>query len=611
MLRQVPYKTYALYLLFILLAVLGAYYNVISADFISWDDADFTVNNKNVKAFDLKAFFSNFYLGNYTPLTMTSFSFDYYFGKENAGIYHLHNIVLHAANSFLVFLLFCKIQSNKHIALMVALIFALHPMQTESVSWVSERKNLVYGLYYITSLILYTNYIRSQTTKNYLIVLLAFLCALFSKGMAVSLPFALFALDIWLNRTLNKKILFEKIPFLLLSFIFGIIAIKAQAAAGFLKVDQNFSFVQNILFSGYAFMQYVLKLFVPIGLSAVYPYPKITFSFFYLTGILLFLIVIFLIIYNLKKNKKILAGGLLFFVGNIIFVLQLVKPGAVLMADHYVYIACLGLIFPFVNYIFSSLKNSGLPLLISSLLLIALLVSSFKRNQVWRNEITFWEDVVKKYPNSEVALSSLGAEYMLNGNDEKAFDHFNRAINLNPDYLKAYYNRGLLYAKNNRFEKAIKDLTKATAQKKYFKAYLSRAEVFYKLKDYSRSLDDIQTVLASDPDNANANYIAGNCHNDLNQLDMAINYYNKCIHLNPNQPRFYFSRAIVLGKQQKFTECLDDLKHCTNLDPNFAEAYYWKGVAKINLKQNPCPEFEKAMRLGSSIANTPFLKYCK
>ena len=609
--KQIADKTNLLYFLLISIAVYSAYFNVVFADFISWDDADFTINNKDVRAFNINALFSNFYLGNYPPLTMLSFSIDYYLGKDSTSVYHLHNIIIHAINSFLVFVLFKKIQTNKYVALVIALIFALHPMQTESVSWVSERKNLVCGLFYLISLILYVRYIKAESAKNYLLVLFVFLCALFSKGMAVSLPIALFAIDIWLGRTFNKKVFFEKIPFFILALVFGIIAIKAQSSAGFLKADQNFPFLQKLLFSGYAFMQYVLKLFAPLGLSAVYPYPKIEFSILYLIGFLFFLTTIFLIYYTFKKNKNSIAGGLLFFTANIIFVLQFIKPGAVLMADHYIYLACLGLIFPITAFVFSVFKNSNLPVLICSFLIIALLASSFKRNQVWKNGITFWEDVVKKYPNSEIALSSLGSEYMLKEDDTKAFDYLNRAISINPNYLKAYYNRGLLYAKNKRYEKAIKDFTKAIEQKNYFRAYLSRAEVFFQLKDFSKSLNDIQTVLASEPNNTKANYLAGNCYNDLNQLDVALGYYNKCINLNPVESQFYFNRAIVFGKQQKFSECLNDLKLSTDINPNFAEAYYWKAVAKVNLKQNPCADFEKAIKLGYLLARDPFFKYCK
>lgn len=611
MLKQILNKTNVLYLALIFVAVFIAYCNVIFADFISWDDADFTVNNKDVRAFDVKAFFSSFYLGNYTPLTMVSFSIDYLFGKDSSWVYHFHNIFLHGLVSILVFFLFNSIQSDKKISLFTALIFALHPMQTESVSWISERKNLVCGFFYLLTLLSYVRYVKTENAKTYFIVVITFICALFSKGMAVSIPFTLLALDIWLNRTFTKKIILEKIPFVILSIIFGIIAIKAQSSAGFLKIDQDFSLLQKIQYSGYAFMQYALKLFFPLGLSAVYPYPNSGLNFVFVSGILFFLIILFLLFYTLKTNRKIVAGGLLLFVGNIIFVLQFFAQGAVLMADHYVYIASLGIIFPSVIFIFSLAKRTNFSILASSLLVVVCLSATHFRNNIWKNTIVFWEDVVKKYPNSEIALSSLGAEYMLRNNDSKAINCLNKAVDLNPNYLKAYYNRGLFYAKKMFLKEALFDFTKAIGLGNYSKAYLARAEVYYNLKNYPKAFSDLEFVLKEDASNLGANFVSGNCYSDLNQLEKAIICYNKCISINPNESTFYLKRAIALGKQQKFTECLNDLNSCTNLNPDFAEAYYWKGVAKVILKQNPCSDLQKALNLGYVAARDSYYKYCK
>ena len=204
-------KTDLQYLLLIALATYATYFTVFSAGFISWDDAEFTFDNRDVQDFNIKGFFTHFYLGNYPPFTMVSFAIDYYFGKNSSWIYHFTNINLHVINACLVFLLFKKINPNKYIALFVALIFAIHPMQTESVSWISERKNVLCGLFYLLTLILYLRYIKTSTLKNYIFVLLGFMAALFSKGMAVSLPITLLALDLWMNRSLTKKVFSEKI----------------------------------------------------------------------------------------------------------------------------------------------------------------------------------------------------------------------------------------------------------------------------------------------------------------------------------------------------------------------------------------------------------------
>jgi tetratricopeptide (TPR) repeat protein len=611
MLRLTENKSTIWHLLFVSILVLLSYSNVVFAGFISWDDADFTINNKDVQSFNLNAFFSNFYLGNYSPFTMISFSVDYFFGKENTWVYHFHNIILHISNSVLVYILIGKLQDNKRIAFMVALLFAIHPIQCESVSWVSERKNVLCGLFYLLTLLSYISYTKDTSYKKYLLVLFTFLCSLFSKGMAVSLPISLIAIDLWMHRPFLKKNLIEKLPFFIVSFVFGIIAIKAQASASFLKTDANFGFIQNIWFSSYSFMLYVLKIFFPIHLSAIYPYPKTGFNILFIVGFVFFVLFLYVLINSIRKKQNLLAGGLLFFLGNIIFVLQFIAQGAVLMADHYCYIAIIGIIFPVVVLLFKYLKKTETIIPVCSFILIVFLYASYSRNQVWKNNISFWTDIVNKYPNSHIALSSLGSEYMRIGDNVKAGSYLNKAIITNPNYLQGYYNRGLFYAKNNRFEEAISDFTKALSIKNYTKAYVARAAAYRERKEYAKALSDVNFILSYEPNNIKAIYILANCYNDLNELDKALFFYDKIISLAPKEADFYLKKAVVLGKQQRFSACLDYLTICTNLDPNFAEAYYWKGVAKVNLKQNPCSDFSTALSLGFETARKPLMSFCK
>jgi tetratricopeptide (TPR) repeat protein len=609
MLKKNPDTNQILCILLITAVTLLAYSNVFNAGFISWDDMDFTIHNKDVHEFDIRAFFTRSYLGNYSPLTMISFSIDYYLGKENPALYHVHNILLHIINSILVFFLIKGLHKNPFVALFTAMVFALHPIQTESVSWISERKNLVCALYYILCMIVYTGYVKNRNNKNYSLVFGLFLLALFSKGMAVSIPLSLLAIDLWMDRKYDKKILLEKIPFFILSLIFGIIAIKAQATASFLKSDSNFTVANTILFSGYAYLFYLVKVFIPVNLSVVYPYPKADLNILYFTGLLLFFTSLLLFFYSLRKKKKFLAGSILFFVGNLFFVLQFIKQGAVLMADHYLYIALLGIVFPLFSFLFSVTPKNFI-ITICSLICIVLMGTTYKRNTVWKDEVTFWKDVSLKYPNSEVALSSLGSIYMKTGETTKALNYFNRAISINPSYFKAYYNRGLLYAKNKYFREAINDFTKATQQEGYLKPYVSRAEIYYQIKDYSKAFSDAEKVLKTEPDNVGANFIIANCYSELNQLDKALIHYNKCIALNNKEYSFYFKRAIVFGKLQKFNDCLNDLDQAIQLDPRSGEAFYWKGVAKTNLQQDPCSDFRQAYKLGFNAAQEPVLKYC-
>lgn len=597
-------------LLLIALATFLAYSNMFTAGLITWDDADFTVNNPDVQSFNIKAFFSSFYLGNYPPLTMVSFAIDSFLGNNNPSVYHFTNILLHAMNTILVFGLFTKIQNNKNLALFIALIFALHPMQVESVSWISERKNLICGFFYLLTLIQYVFYIKNPSQKNYLLVAVLTLLALFSKGMAVSLPIGLLAIDIWCKRNFSAKLLLEKVPFFILSVIFGIIAIKAQSSVGFLKTDTHYAFYQKFLFSGEAYLQYILKLIFPYKLSALYPYP-VGITSLQIIGLVVLVASVVILVITFKRKNYLIAGGLLFFIGNILFVLQFVAFGAVLMADHYVYLACLGLFYPLLHYLFAFLKQERVFIITSTILCALFGGYTFSRNSVWKNEINFWGDIVKKYPASHIAWNSLGAEYMLRGNYKKAHECIDKAIYLSPAFYKAHYNSGLLFATEKNYNAALRAFDQAIRINVYSKAIIARGKVYYELKEYSKALADANYVIEKEPENSNAYFLIANCFNDLNELDKALTNYNKAIALKSTDPMLFFKRAITFGKQQQFQKCLSDLETATNLLPDFAEAYYWKGVAKVNLNQNPCSDLQKALSLGFTAAQGPITKYCR
>ena len=200
---------------------------------------------------------------------------------------------------------------------------------------------------------------------------------------------------------------------------------------------------------------------------------------------------------------------------------------------------------------------------------------------------------------------------MLNKNYDLSLRYLNAAINENTEYYKGYYNRGLLFAQTERMKDALKDFDKAIALKQYSKAYIARANAFYTLKDFSKAISDAEIVLKTESNNPKANYVLANCYDDLNQLEKAINYYNKTIVSDSENPLFYMRRAIVYGKMQQFQFCMKDLDMSTAIDPNYAEAYYWKGVVKVNMKQNPCVDLKKAVDLGFSAAQQPLATYCR
>ncbi len=588
--------------------IVAAYFKLFSANFISWDDGEVLVNNKDVHDFNLKAFFTNYYVGNYAPMAMIGFAIDWLIFHGNAAGHHAMSLLFHILNGVLVYKLAELILKDNLKALLCAVIFCFHPLQVETVAWVSAKNNLVYSVFFLLGLIHYSKFILNGIKKNYIYALLFFILSVLSKPSAICFPLVLVAIDYLLKQKTDfKSLIVNKIPFIIVAVVLGIATIYTRTEDKFINQNHAYAIHERIGYAGYAILQYIYKFFIPMDLSVIYPYPQNkTLSIG--VGYLIFILLVFALYKLYKSSSKIIFFGLLFFIINLLLVLQFIPFGEVLTADRYMYLPIIGISIALLSII--PLKEKQLK--ITGIVLMLVFGSlTFMRASVWKNSIALYSDIIKKYPHSYVALNSLGAEYMLNKNYDMASRYLNATVNENPNYYKGYYNRGLLYAQTNRMKNALQDFDKAIALNQYPKAYVARATAYYELKDFSKAISDAETVLKKEPNNPKANYVLANCYDDLNQLDKALIYYNKVISSNSENPMYYLRRAIVYGKQQQYQQCLQDLDASTNIDANYGEAYYWKGVVKVNMKQNPCNDLKKAMDLGFTAAQQPLKTYCK
>ncbi|MCC6371898.1 MAG: tetratricopeptide repeat protein [Bacteroidia bacterium] len=574
---------------------------------ISWDDPEMVFKNKAVREFNLSALFSNHYVGNYIPVTMFLHALNWaLFGANDWG-HHLINMLLHLLNGVLVYQLGRVLLKNNNVASIGALLFLLHPLQLESVGWISELKNILSTTFYLLSYLSYLRFSEIGKRNLYLQSLLLFVLAGLSKSSVVILPLLLIATDILLlNKKLSKSLI-NKLPYLLLALVFGVINIKTQTADLFINHSHEFAWYQRTGFAGYALLKYLLLFLFPFHLSVIYPYPALKAAPVVL-GIFVWLL-LFAVVYLLaKKQNKRWLFFMAFVLVNLILVLQFLPFGEVLYADRYAYLPVIGFAWMF-GYLVEKLNLNFKWLGVCTLLVLGMI--GFSRSRVWSSAITLYEDILKNYPNSFVALNSVGVEYMFRNEDRKSLDYFNRAVEAAPYNYKGFYNRGLLHIKNNKPELAIKNFNQALAIYQYPKAYVGRATAYYMLGDMAKAITDVNYVLEKEPNNVKAHFTLGNCYNEMNRLQDALKEYNKCIELNTDEAEYYFKRAIVYGKQQNFEASLNDLNLSIRLNPNLYEAYYWKGVAKVNLKQNGCEEFKLAAQHNFQPAITAFNNNCR
>lgn len=253
-----------LWLAAIVLITFGFWFPTLRNCLVDWDDNIYILNNPYIFSLtpeNIGQIFSEYFMANYHPLTMLSYAIEYAIAGDSPFIYHLTNLILHLINTVLIYFfvrnLFRIVYSNsgsrqsQTIALVTAFLFGLHPMHVESVSWVSERKDVLYGFFFLLALIKYVRYISTNRTIDYLLCVVFFVLSLLSKGMAVSLALSLVAIDFVLKRKLfSPKVLLEKVPFFILALVFGIVAILAQKSGD--AIITNLGLPDKISFASYA-----------------------------------------------------------------------------------------------------------------------------------------------------------------------------------------------------------------------------------------------------------------------------------------------------------------------------------------------------------------------
>ena len=261
---------------------IGALFIIILISFIAyapalqngfvWDDDDYVRNNLLIQSIDLKEIFSQSLMGNYHPLTILVYSFEYhFFGLKESG-YHAINLIFHFLNIILVFYAVYLLCEKFPVALVASLLFGIHPIHVESVAWVSELKDLLYTFFFLSAYIYYLKYLKDRQKIFYFYSLLFLLLSLLSKAMAASFPLVLILTDYFKGNKINTKTLLEKIPFFALSLILGVVAVYAQKETGATDITV-FPFPQRIVFACYGFIAYLLKLVLPLQLCAYYAYP--------------------------------------------------------------------------------------------------------------------------------------------------------------------------------------------------------------------------------------------------------------------------------------------------------------------------------------------------
>jgi tetratricopeptide (TPR) repeat protein len=473
-----------------------------------WDDGLY-ISDSFVTNFSLASighFFSSYYLGMFQPLAVLTLSLDYQAAGTAPSLYHLTNLLLHMINIVLVFYFTRRLCGKIEVAAIVTFLFAAHPMHVEAVAWIAARSTLLFTVFFVSSLIFYLKYLEEKRMKFIILTFLFFVLSVFTKSMAVSLPFILIIIDYYKARKITWGSVFEKVPFLAGSIVIGIVSVQAAASYGHISsLSESYSVFDRIFLLSYGIVYYIYKAILPVSLTAIAGYPfkhgNALPVLYYLAGIVIIL-VIFLVI-RMKQSKKELLFGLLFFLFTISPVLPFVWSRLFITAERYSYLTFIGLYFIFAIAVMKLIDSKGEKLLKARSWIIAFIVilfayysiATFERTKTWKSTLILLTDIVEKKFSQEENVSAAcyyrGNYYDSQQNYQAALDDYDRAIKLDSRYVLAYNNRGIVKGTMGNYQAAISDFTKAIELDPFYgDSFFNRGLAYYQLRQNDKACAD-------------------------------------------------------------------------------------------------------------------------
>jgi hypothetical protein len=474
---------------------LAVYWPVTRHGFINFDDPPYITENPNVQSgltwHGLAWAFQIGYAAYWQPLTWISHMLDcQLFGLHAAG-HHFVNILFHAANAVLLFLLLNRLTGAAWRSAFVAAFFAWHPLRVESVAWAAERKDVLSGFFWMLTLLTYARFVqksevRSQrseirapassfwlpTSGYYLLALFFFACGLMSKPMVVTLPFVLLLLDYWpLNRIRNSefgirnfiKLLLEKLPFFALSAAGSIVMSIAQKGNMSIWSLTELSWSLRLENAAVSYLRYVSKMFWPTDLAVIYPYPHHWPAALVMTAAAFLVAWTGLALWRNRENPY-LAVGWFWFLGTLVPVIGLVQTGMQSMADRFTYLPGIGLLIAVVwgaNDLFKRPDQKKYLAIAGAVALAGCLMATSIQISYWQNDLKLFAHTVEVTTDNYAAEVCLGEALERNGHGDNALPFYSDAVRIEPDYPPGQFKLGMILLEQGRAEEASNHLALA------------------------------------------------------------------------------------------------------------------------------------------------------
>ena len=601
---------------------LAIFWGARQCQFVNYDDPAYITSNQAIQhgltAQSVRWAFASGDASNWHPLTWLSHLADVQmYGMEPAG-HHFTSILLHACNGALLFLILRSMTGAYWRSLVVAALFALHPLRVESVAWVSERKDVLSTFFWMLTVGAYVAFAQKFKVQGskfkvfYALSLLFFACGLMSKPMLVTLPLVLLLLDYWPLRRMElglSRLVVEKVPFLVLAAASSLVTFFVQRSGGAVSSLAGVPIGARMGNALVSYVRYIAKILWPVGLSPLYPHPGY-WPWWKIAGSVLLLAAITIWVVLRIRAQPYLAIGWFWFVVTLAPVIGLVQVGIQSMADRYSYVPCIGVLIMLVWGAYDCFgAKLRLLLTASALAIAACCVLTPRQVAYWRTSESLFLHAVAVTDNNYLAYNNLGFDFSNRGETERAMGYYQKSLAINPNYDEAHNNLGFALAALGRYTEATNEYIKALSLNPHLtEAHNNLGIALGNLGLVDAGIHEYQVALEENPRHAGAhnNYgvalaMKGNvddaiaqfrlsiacqenylsAHSDLaNALAMkgdiegAIREYEFCLKADPKDARVHNNLGITFFKQGKLEEAAAQYRLALSIQPQNPEAHF-------------------------------------
>lgn len=599
----------------ILLVTVAVFWRTLGYDYVNWDDSYFTYENpwvvRGLSWESVKGIFTTPVLRGYAPLTVLSFAAEFEFFGKNATVHHFNNLLLHLINTWLVWRIFSKLGLQTLSVAFITFLFALHPMHVESVAWVSERKDVLFGALFLGASERYLAWLESErtSTRDLVLVYVLFALSLFAKIQSVTLPASLLLFDYYLLRPLKWKLIWEKLPLFLLSLAIGAMGIYFLQTEPGHNVKPLFFFHERLTIGAWSFTVYLMKLLVPYEMVTLYPFPysgQLPGRFY--IGFAVWAAYAYVLWRAFRADNRAVVAGLLYFVVNVFFVLQIIDGGQGFKADHYTYIPYLGLFWALawgIEHLAARGQGSkAYPL--TALWLVALLYVAYQQVAVWRNSYTLWTHEIRYYKGPKQYRSR--AKFLFEKKQyQLAFADINRAIQYKSDDIDLFVKRAFIYSMYNKPAAAYNDMALVV------KKFPNNAPARVKLVEYgvranvitdSAALGHLDRAIKLQPRLPSAYRYRYLAYLRTDQPVKALADADTYLTLRPRNPAMHLARAMALEKLDRNDEALAAINKAIALDGRRRGFYAERAkiYLALNDKPNALSDLRRVQRMGGRVS---------